>query len=181
MKKITLSSEKDLKIYMNPQRQKLMRIMEVKGEAMTPKQLSLELKISPSAVTSHIKKLEELGLVELDHTEKINGIQAKYYQLTNAEISLRANENKELYSDQEVLLNYLMNENWSHYLEYMKGLPENPETKALGDFVNGVAFLKEEDVMELKTYISTFLRTHKTKEEGTIPWNTTLLFFPEEK
>ena len=64
---------------MNPQRQRLIHLMQVYGEAMTPKQLSNELGISASAVTAHIKKLESLGLIKLDYTKKINGITAKYY------------------------------------------------------------------------------------------------------
>ena len=63
---------------MNPQRQRLIKAMEVNGAPITPKQLSNLLKISASSVSLHIRKLEELGLVELDHTESLHGIQAKY-------------------------------------------------------------------------------------------------------
>ena len=95
MKEIILDTPEKNKIYMNPQRQRLIRLMQVSGEAMTPKQLSNELGISPSAVTAHIKKLESLGLIKLDHTKKINGITAKYYALEDVSISLKFNQQKD--------------------------------------------------------------------------------------
>ncbi len=62
-------------------------MLEIRGEAMTPKQMSNELGIFPSAVTSHIKKLETLGVLRLDHTKQINGITAKYCALEYVEIA----------------------------------------------------------------------------------------------
>ena len=46
----------------------------------TCKQLADAMGISASSVTHHMKKLEKLGLVELDHTELIRGITAKYWR-----------------------------------------------------------------------------------------------------
>lgn len=40
--------------------------------------------ISPSSVQHHIKKLISLDLLELDHTELIQGITARYYKFTDA-------------------------------------------------------------------------------------------------
>lgn len=56
MEKITLSTKKELEIYMNPVRQKLLRLLGRSKIPMTPKQLSEKLEISPSSVQHHIKK-----------------------------------------------------------------------------------------------------------------------------
>ena len=60
-KMITLATRKQMDIYMNPQRQRLLKALEVSGKPMTPKQLSNVLKISASSVSLHIRKLEELA------------------------------------------------------------------------------------------------------------------------
>ena len=210
MKEIILDTPEKNKIYMNPQRQRLIRLMQVSGEAMTPKQLSNELGISPSAATAHIKKLESLGVLRLDHTKKINGITAKYYALEDVSISLKTNEQQadSVVNEQEVFLNYMMNENWQGFLEYKRDLwargekttekktieekateekPEvsNENTDALasvtGDVISSVAFLTDEDAAELKNYIIDFLAVHADKRPNTKPWSTTLLAYPVYK
>lgn len=203
MKEIILDTPEKNKIYMNPQRQRLIRLMQVSGEAMTPKQLSNELGISPSAATAHIKKLESLGVLRLDHTKKINGITAKYYALEDVNISLKTNEQQDdsVVNEQEVFLNYMMNENWQGFLEYKRNLWARGETKekateekpeasnqntdtsapVTGDVISSVAFLTDEDAAELKNYIIDFLAAHADKQPNTKPWSTTLLAYPVDK
>ncbi|NLT49026.1 MAG: helix-turn-helix transcriptional regulator, partial [Clostridiales bacterium] len=74
MKRIKLTTKKELNIYMSPVRQQLLRQLSIANGPMTPKMLSDSLGISPSSVQHHIRKLSELELIELDHTEVINGI-----------------------------------------------------------------------------------------------------------
>ncbi|WP_033152387.1 winged helix-turn-helix domain-containing protein [Pseudobutyrivibrio ruminis] len=210
MKEIILDTPEKNKIYMNPQRQRLIRLMQISGEAMTPKQLSKELGISPSAATAHIKKLESLGVLRLDHTKKINGITAKYYALEDVNISLKTNEQQDdsVVNEQEVFLNYMMNENWQGFLEYKRDLwargekttekktieekatEEKPEASnentdlpapVTGDVISSVAFLTDEDAAELKNYIIDFLAAHADKQPNTKPWSTTLLAYPVDK
>ena len=189
MKEIILDTPEKNKIYMNPQRQRLIRLMQVSGEAMTPKQLSNELGISPSAATAHIKKLESLGVLRLDHTKKINGITAKYYALEDVNISLKTNEQQDdsVVNEQEVFLNYMMNENWQGFLEYKRNLwargEKNTDVPApvTGDVISSVAFLTDEDAAELKNYIIDFLAAHADKQPNTKPWSTTLLAYPVDK
>jgi len=189
MKEIILDTPEKNKIYMNPQRQRLIRLMQVSGEAMTPKQLSNELGISPSAATAHIKKLESLGVLRLDHTKKINGITAKYYALEDVNISLKTNEQQDdsVVNEQEVFLNYMMNENWQGFLEYKRNLwardEKNTDVPApvTGDVISSVAFLTDEDAAQLKNYIIDFLAAHADKQPNTKPWSTTLLAYPVDK
>lgn len=189
MKEIILDTPEKNKIYMNPQRQRLIRLMQVSGEAMTPKQLSNELGISPSAATAHIKKLESLGVLRLDHTKKINGITAKYYALEDVNISLKTNEQQDdsVVNEQEVFLNYMMNENWQGFLEYKRNLWARGEkttdvpAPVTGDVISSVAFLTDEDAAQLKNYIIDFLAAHADKQPNTKPWSTTLLAYPVDK
>jgi len=180
MREISINSKEEMKIYMNPQRQRVLKLLKINGQAMTPKQLSIEMGISPSAVTSHIKQLESIGLVELDHTEKINGIQAKYYKKADVNVSLRTNNNKELFDEQEVFLNAKMTENWQGFMNYFAGLDEEQDFEGAGNMITGIAFLNQEDARQLNKMIQKFLSEHKVKNPDTKPWNTTFIFFPEE-
>lgn len=63
---IVLTTKKELEIYMNPSRQEIIRELGRAGEPVTPKYLSERLKISPSSIQFHLKKLEGLGIVQLD-------------------------------------------------------------------------------------------------------------------
>lgn len=64
MEYIILSGKKELDIYVNPQRQNILRCMQIKGEPMTPKQIADQVGISASSVQRHIRLLKELGIVE---------------------------------------------------------------------------------------------------------------------
>lgn len=77
-REIDITTRKQLDIYMNPQRQRLLHEMQLIVRPATCKELADAMGISASSVTHHMKKLEELGLVELDHTEVVRGINARY-------------------------------------------------------------------------------------------------------
>ena len=61
---VRLSTEEELRIFMMPMRQKLIRVMSLEGKSMTAKNLADKLNISASAVQNHIRKLEKIGLIE---------------------------------------------------------------------------------------------------------------------
>ena len=88
MEPIVLSGKRELDIYVNPQRQNLLRCMKIAGVPMTPKQIADRMGISPSSVQHHIRKLAELGIVELSHTERIHGITASYYRALPRTVSI---------------------------------------------------------------------------------------------
>ena len=66
-KTLDITTREQLDVYMNPQRQRLLHEMQVLARPATCKQLADAMGISASSVTHHMKKLESLGLVELDH------------------------------------------------------------------------------------------------------------------
>lgn len=84
-KTVTLSSREELDVYMSPVRQELMRILRLAGEALTAKALGDTLRISASSARHHVKKLQDLGLVEVDHCAVIN---TTYFRLTEADVEI---------------------------------------------------------------------------------------------
>lgn len=177
LKEITIQSKEELDIYMNPQRQRILKCMELKAIPMTPKQISDELGISPSSVTFHIKKLLEIGVVELDHTEMVRGIRAKYYRRIPAQVQLRYGDANDLQWEKGVLLDYIMGDVWDGFKKHLKASAEEPDERR-GDAVNGVAYLSPEDASELMAYIYGFFREHGTYKEGTVPWEVALVAYP---
>lgn len=180
-KEITITTRKQLDIYMNPQRQRLLKIMDIKGEPMTPKQISNILEISPSSVTFHLKKLEELGLVELDHTEMMKGICAKYYKRVRARVNLNGGIQDDLKEEREVLADYMMNEAWTGFKKYMNSLQRKDNSEPItADTRIGILYMTEEEAQELKSIVMKFEEKYNKPKEGALPWEVAFLAYPKE-
>ena len=180
LREIMIQSKDELDIYMNPQRQRILKCMELKAVPMTPKQISDALGISPSSVTFHIKKLLEIGVVELDHTEMVRGICAKYYRRIPAQVQLRYGDSDDLQWEKGVLLDYIMGDVWEGFKKHMKASADQPDAQR-GDAVNGVAYLSPEEASEFMAYIYKFFSEHGTYKEGAVPWELALVAYPREE
>ena len=181
-KTIDITTRKELDIYMNPQRQRILKCLSVNSQPMTPKQLSNELGISASAVTFHLKKLESIGVVELDYTEMIRGIQAKYYKRTPAVVNLRGSVQDDLKEEKTVLLDYLMNDIWNGFKEYLSGLKDMPkEDEVHGDASNGILYLTKEEAKQAMDLILSFQKNHQEPREGTEPWEYAVIAYPKNR
>ncbi|HHV10322.1 MAG TPA: winged helix-turn-helix transcriptional regulator [Clostridiales bacterium] len=179
-KQITLTTRKQLDIYMNPQRQRLLKAMDIHAAPMTPKQLSSHLGISASSVSHHLKKLEELDLVGLDHTESIRGIQAKYYKRLPVVINLGSDKDDDLKEERTLLSDYCMNETWKSFKEHMEQLNDRTNPLETGDVMNGILYLTQEEAEQLKALILGFYSRHMEPAPGTVPWETAIIAFPHK-
>lgn len=177
-KQITLTTRKQLDIYMNPQRQRLLKALEINGSPMTSKQLSIVLKISASSVTLHLRKLEELGLVGLDHTESIHGIQAKFYKKLPVSVSMGGNLDDDLKEERLCLSDYIMSELWNTFKNRLKHAKDKQNVMSTGDFTSGVVHLSKNDADKLYHMILDFADAHADPGEDTIPWEYGLVAFP---
>ncbi len=179
MDTIVLSGKKELDIYINPQRQKLLRCMRVTGVPMTPKQLADQLGISASAVQHHIKKLVELGIVELSHTERIRGITASYYKVLPKTISIGGQIEDENEEQRFALMQNSMNTIFSEFSEYCKSNRARMEQDAQhGDMISGVVHLTREEAKELYGVVRAFLDSREEKKEDTTPWEFAIIAYP---
>lgn len=189
---ITITTRKQLEIYMNPQRQRLLKILELNGAPMTPKQLSTRLGISPSSVTHHLKKLEQLGLVKVDHTERIHGIEASFYRFVPAVVKLQGNAPDDLQTEKMLIAEYSINDTWSDFKKYLSeearqnGLEktgQKPGTQAgpLGDYINGIYYLTDEEAEKIRAQIMAFQKEHLHPREDAKPWEVALVAFPRKE
>lgn len=181
MNEIILKTKKELDVFMNPTRQEILRELGRAGEPVTPKYLSDRLKISPSSVQFHIKKLEELGVVALDHTEMIRGIKARFYKATNAEVSICGSSSDHWEERELIAENCFMNvyRGYKEKLHDCKEMPVQNLPQHLFD-MNGIVFLSEEDSQELSSMIRSFMKTHADKESGTVPWEYGIVAYKME-
>lgn len=187
MNTIKLSSKKDLEIYMNPVRQNLLRLLERSKLPMMPKQLSEKMDISPSSVQHHIKKLESLGVIALDHTEVINGITARYYCPTYVNVQIGLDHPDDNQMLKEVLVQEQIARTYEGFLTQKKNFlkrfyPEDTEQMwNLGDIMTGVIHLAPEEGEELLKLIRDYLDAHAVPSMEKSPWEYAFILYNAEE
>lgn len=179
---IQLTTQEQLKIFMDPLRQRLLRTLSALGEPATAKQLADRLGITPSSAKHHLTRLESIGLVALHHTRQIRGITASYYQLSP--VTVRLGLEKGAYADQRQLLaeSLLMGvfQGVQQYMEYYRQL-ENPPEKCPAELTTGVVHLTPHHALALRELIQTFVESHETAGPDTIPYEYALMAYPVER
>lgn len=190
MDSIVLSGKKELDIYINPQRQRLLRTLALAAEPMTPKQLSVVLGISPSAVQHHIQKLVALGVIAESHTEQIRGITAHYYHALPVTVRIGCDPSDE-YADQRLaLMQNGVNEVFQGFAAYLgqsgasrradsaPALQADPSAEPVGDVLWGIVRLQKAEANALMALIRDFLCAHDRPASGSDPWEYALIAYP---
>lgn len=183
MKKIVIASKKDLLTYMNPVRQELLRFLMVSREPMTSKMLADRLQISASGVQHHLEKLKALELVELDHTEMIHGITARFYKATSATVQIGLDRDKTLTSQKQVLLQQAIARTYDRFwAQNQQGqAAEQASPGQWGDILCGVMHLDSEESQELMDIIRAFIEKHASPAKDKSAWEYALVLYNTEK
>ncbi len=172
---IYLETEKDLRVYMHPLRQKILSVLERNPEGMSAKQIADALRIAPSSAGHHLQTLEQAGLVELDRIEIIHGFRAKLYRNTPVTVSVGNFPTKDRL--QAALVQEKIAENTHRLLDAME-MTEGEEEPFLPRFSQGVLYSTPEEMLEFSNYILTFLDAHKHPGEGTESFEMTFFHYP---
>lgn len=178
IRQITLKTQEEMNIYMNPQRQRLLKTLDILAIPVTPKQLSAYLGISSSAVTYHLKKLETLGVVEIERTELIHGITAKYYKRVPVMVNLGSGKEDDLETERIMLSDYYMNETWKGFKNYVRQMGEQNDAGVTGDAMNSILYVTEAEAKQLKALIMEFYASHMEPAQDTVAWETAIIAFP---
>lgn len=144
--------------------------MEIEGKPMTTKQVADILNITPSSAKHHLFKLQQIGIVEFDHSEIINGIKANYMKLSDVTVSIGQNLNDNFNYERDA---YAENVIYQIYKGYQKVLDNNRSKNIdffLGDLVSGVIHLSDKDILELQEIIYKFINSNKYSREDTNPY-----------
>lgn len=75
------SSEEELQVLSSPQRQRIFKILQSEGVPMHGKEIGDRLGVKAASAHYHLKKLEKIGVIKQSHTQVINGITARYYEV----------------------------------------------------------------------------------------------------
>lgn len=180
-KKIILSTQEELRIFMSPQRQSLLRILGIAGKAMTAKELAVQMKISASSAQLHIRKLVQLGVLEKDHTERINGITATYYRLSGADVFIGLRGNDALFEERDAVVQNLMMQVYKNSRDALRsapaGMPLEEVRRNCCDSRSGIFYLRPEDAAELEDFIDRFLREKGAPREGAAAWEWSFILY----
>ena len=193
---VVLTGKRELDIYINPQRQRLLRELALAGTPMTPKQLSGVLGISPSAVQHHIHKLVSLGVVGESHTEHIRGITAHFYQALPVTVRVGYGVAEGYDTQRLALIQNGINgvlqgfDRYLHKESEMRATDEasqqpRPEGSAgeinsmpVGDVLWGISRLTPQEAGTVMTLIRDFLRAHEAPSPNRIAWEYALIAYP---
>lgn len=184
---ICLSTREELRVFMSPQRQELRRIMALEGRPMTAKEIGDRMKLSASSAQLHLRKLAGLGLVEKDHTERINGITATYFRLADVDVNIGLDRSEDgLFPERDAVAQNLLMQIYKNCRDTLRRVPripgaEPPSPEELfqkfGDLRTGVLYLRPEEAEELSNFLLSFLAKHEKPEEGLVPWEFAFLIY----
>jgi DNA-binding transcriptional ArsR family regulator len=176
---IRLETERELRIYMLPLRQRILRTLRIAPAPMTSKQVADMLGIAPSSARHHLLKLRELGVVEHDRFEMINGIRAEYVRASDADVSIGTNTDDATATVRDALTTSILSDITGRFLAHLpihRERSHGSENLFSGDFLGGIAHLSEEDARSFFSMVRTFLDAHvtpKTSEER--PWEFAII------
>ena len=175
-KTISLFGEKELRIFMLPLRQQIIREMRIVGKPMTTKQIADKLNITPSSAKHHLSKLQELDLVKFHHSELINGITANYMELNDVNVRIGQNFDDEFNEVRDVYSQNILFEIYQGYQNIIKNnRPIN--NLHIGDFLTGIIHLSDEKALELIEMIKNFIDKNKEVNKDSNPYEFALVYY----
>lgn len=162
--KKTLTTLEEIKIFSDPYRLRIMKTFVDFGRPATVKEVADRMGEVPAKVYYHVKKLESIGLVSIDHTEVINGIVAKYYLYHAGEIEIQSAE-----IEPEMRGVY-----WSNVSRMLAQQFDQVKEKFLrraggssvdtGRFTQNVLYMTREEAEEVSRKIEELLEPYKHRE-----------------
>jgi DNA-binding CsgD family transcriptional regulator len=181
---IRLESEKHLRIFTLPLRQRILRTMRIIGKPVTTKQLADMLGIAPSSARHHIMKLKEIGLVEHDHYQTINGIKADYLIAADVNVSIGTDISDAHTAERESASQVMLFEIADRFLSTLSSRREKAAASPgqfFGDLLGGIVHLSTEDAEKLYLMIRDFLDSHALpKNSDDHPWEYAMLLYEIE-
>lgn len=150
-KMITLKNPKEIKIISNPIRMKVLKNYYTYGQPATVKQMAVHMNEVPANIHYHVKKLLEIHVLELHHTETVNGILAKFYVPTAKTIKIDDETNPDksaIISERELVLSHLFDDAKKDFVLQMS---QQGDEDAL--MVSTKLSLSQEQYFEFKNFI----------------------------
>lgn len=159
-----LTTLDEIKAINDPYRLQIIFCFQRMGRAATVKEIADNMSEVPAKVHYHVKKLEGANILKLSHTKTVNGIIAKYYELTAREFRISVDNMDSDISKQVALHNVKLTVMAAYDSSKKIVMEDTPEdTNAI--FSTNTLYLTDEKVRELKTMIREFVKVYKINRE----------------
>ncbi|MBU1019930.1 MAG: helix-turn-helix domain-containing protein [Firmicutes bacterium] len=167
-----ISTKEELKIFSDPYRMKIIRTFLKSEKPLTVKGCADLMGEVPANVHYHVKKLLKINILELDHIEVINGINAKYYKLPKSSftISLTDTDDIDLYQRLTQVHNLVSRVIDDFKEDFMKSSAYEMEHKEkknseVGMIAANPIYLTEEEFNQISKMLSDIARNYKKDDE----------------
>ena len=171
-----LSTEKELRTYMHPLRQKILRTLKLYPDGMTAKQIADTLSIAPSSAGHHLSELEKIGVAVLARTENIHGFTAKIYQAANVVVSL-SQADTDAADAKEIVIRHGVEQVLNGYFETVRRQPSgvSEDSGFSPEAFFGVCYFTREEAEQLENLIREYLIAHSQPKQGSIAYELALI------
>ncbi len=162
-----LTTLEEIKAINDPYRLQIVFYYQRMGRAATVKEIADNMGEVPAKVHYHVKKLESAGILRLSHTKNVNGIIAKYYELTARDFHIKVNNINPEISRQVASQNVQLTVIAAYDSSKKIVVEDTPEDTNVMLSTNTL-YMTEEKAKELKKIIHDFVKNYKVDrgEEG---------------
>lgn len=175
-RQIYLTTEKELRAYMQPTRQRILMLLRGSQEGMTAKQLADRLGIAPSSAGHHLNVLRQIGLVEEAGTRLVHGFTARYFRDADVDVSFA--QLPQAASDaRSQAVRQLVAEDLERFLPHLNEKREVPDT----DVMDGVLWLTPQQAAEAWRALRDFASSHAARRPGTQAYNFVVFGGPDAR
>ncbi|TNF09349.1 MAG: hypothetical protein EP317_00965 [Bacillota bacterium] len=152
-----ISTMEELKIVSDPLRLQIISVYREQGKPLTVKGCSDILGEVPAKIHYHVQKLLSIHILELDHIEIVNGINAKFYKLVNKGLKLELEDSKD-YTMQDSfkhISNVVISQLENFKIDFLNSANKAMEQKEIkqqdmGWLISYTLYLSDEDLEDLQ-------------------------------
>jgi Mn-dependent DtxR family transcriptional regulator len=172
------SSEEELQVLSSPQRQRIFKILQSEGAPMHGKEVGDRLGVKAASAHYHLKKLEKIGVIKQSHTQVINGITARYYEVTVDSVILSEDffeaSDDDLTKQKMLLIHNTFNANRDAFIRSLHQSMQQKENGDIGENRMYLAldfrlYLSGEDAQQLQKDIDELFNNYTNPTSGKEP------------
>lgn len=182
---VELETEKEMRVYMHPLRQRILDLLERTPQGMSAKKVADALKIAPSSADHHLRALQEIALVKEARTEKIHGFEAKIYEATHASVHITPKGMSLTPGERTAFLNHEISAKSQRFLQAVEHtfqsspLPEASAQKS-PHFSGGICYCTKEEMEEFTQMVVRFFESRTQPKDDVNRYEYCFFHFPVE-
>lgn len=168
-----ISTSEELEILSDPFRLSIINIFREHGKPLTVKGCADLMSEVPAKVHYHVKKLLKINILELDHIEVINGINAKYYLLPKVRfaVQIKNTDEETIKTNVKHLTNMSISQIESFKLDFLNMSQRALQRKEqshyeVGWLSSNKIYLSEQEFDDLEKLLIDFIMKHDTKDDA---------------